>query len=228
MHDGTQKSRPAQEDTAFPEKIRRCFDLAAKQLSDSLVKLEWPSNNLDAPAPERNVLFAFAHQLANLDEPFSLYFEGARGKGRIDAMACDGQFALAIEAKSMGKVNDQSISMINDLSLMRAGFSPKLADNLASGEKPRDWWNEARSRWGIILASSFVGEAIAVAWQAPDEVAFRECYKKNTHGGFLDLWREIRNVDRGVAEVDTSYWKGDHRAFILWAAVPLQKVEVAI
>lgn len=218
----------------LPVAIRSCLTDAAQRLGRALNELEWPSGGKDAAPAEINALINLMFYLQSQPAPFAIYAEGTCEDGRIDMMACDGEVALAVEAKNFGAIQRQSEAALRDLNRMLK-FRPSLG-LLRSGEAPRPWWGDAKQRWGIILIQSFRGKEIADAWQSPDDNAFQQhmsAYRsaadrlqtdvQGEPAGFHKLFRAFPAHNRGIAPItDGQRWADCGQGWFLWGAVPLQ------
>ncbi len=223
-------------DAQLPLDIQRCFELGASRLGEDLVFLEWPNGGKDGAPAERNAMFNVAYYLGSLPKRYHLYFEGTAGNGRMDMMGCDGETAIAIEAKSLGDINRQSASLLTDLDRLLK-FSPFLTEKLNDNSKPHQWWQEATNRWGILLILSFRGREIADAWKTDDTNLFREKMesyikrrRRNTDSNgeiskFLALSQAIPLSGRGAALIiDGKHWQDCGEGWLLWGAIPLPNV----
>lgn len=221
-------------DKRLPLEIQRCFELGALRLGRALEVLEWPGGGKDAAPPEINALINVMFYLASLPRPFQIYAEGAFADGRIDMMGCNGETAIAIEAKNFGSINKQAESVLNDLERLKA-FTPVLTENLSNDLKPNQWWQEAKSRWGVILISSFRDSDVADAWVANDDEQFKKIMSRYSKGadraqtdingdpaGYFKLYKAFDHANRGAAIITTAErWKDCGQGWFLWGAIPL-------
>lgn len=220
----------------FPSDIEYCIKQGALQLGEALERLHWPNGGKDSPCHEVNALINISNYLSNLPIPYYVYAEATVAKGcRVDMVACNGDTALAFEAKSFGRIHKQSEGILKDLERLKT-FRPSLT-NLAGKLEPPHWWDNAKSRWGIIIVSSFVGPEVRDAWLAKDEDTVKEkirTYSKSKQSqtnsdrendgedsGFMKLYRAISESCRDAAFItDAKQWDSGE-GWLLWAAVPL-------
>lgn len=218
----------------LPLEIQKCFELGALRLGQALEVLEWPSGGKDAPPPEINALFNVMFYLGSLPKPFQIYSEGACRNGRIDLMGYNGETAIAIEAKAFGAINRQAEAALIDLDRLRS-FTPALTTGLRNNLQPIQWWQEAKSRWGIILISSFRGRAVADAWISQSDEQFKSIMSRDPNVselartdatgapiGFFKLYKEFEHTNRGATLITTAErWKDCGQGWFLWGAIPL-------
>lgn len=152
---------------AFPVQIETCVEAAAARLGRALEFLEWPNGDKDAPCHEINALINLQWSLSALEPEFYFYSEGAIAeRGRVDLMASNGDISLAIEAKSFGNINERSDSVSRDLKRLYE-FEPAYYQG---NDTPilNKWWEKSKECWGLLLITSFRGDAVKDAWIATD------------------------------------------------------------
>ena len=167
--------------------------------------------------------------LSNLDPPFYFYSEGTIAQtGRIDLIGCNGDVALAMEAKGFGPINSRSNSAFKDLQRLR-DFVPAYSKP-ASPFEPRDWWQEAKQRWGLLLVMSFRGVEVKEAWEAPSTSEAYEIMQSYTstsdrpadeNSGFMALLQDPDMIRFGARIAHTTRWGKDTNGWLLCGAIPL-------
>jgi hypothetical protein len=220
-------------DKQLPLEIEQCFRESAKRFGRSLAVLDWPNGGKDAPPHEANALINLWYFLGHLDPPFDLYAEGTINENcRVDVIGLSGDrtTAIAIEAKGFGKINQQSLSVLADLERLRT-FRPSLSD-LKGKVQAQSWWDQAVTRWGVIVISSFRGREVEQAWMAADEVVSIERMSTYSSGqqavdsdgspqGFLQLLRSVPHMHRRSEQITTGEQWGSGEGWLLWAGMPL-------
>jgi hypothetical protein len=213
----------------FPTDVEECIQKGAARLGEALNCLNWPNGGKEAPCHEVNALVNISFYLGNLLKPYYVYAEACVAqRGRVDMVGCNGETAIAFEAKGFGRIHEKSKEILNDLRRLKT-FRPSLTD-LAGNQKAPHWWDEAKSRWVVIVISSFRGQAVRDAWLAEDENIVKEkllTYSKGKtlrpidDSGFMALHRDIPASCRHAALItDASRW-GSAEGWLLWAAVRL-------
>jgi len=155
--------------SAIPAFIKESVNEAGARLGRALDKLEWPSGGKNAPPSELNALINFQCCLSRLDADFDFYSEGTIAeRGRIDLLGSNGKASLAMEAKRLANLNQSAVSALNDLRRLRCDeFAPAYCPPTPNREVTR-WWEKSDSRWGVLLITSFHGDAVREAWEAQD------------------------------------------------------------
>ena len=224
----------------FPKEIEQCFEQGATRLGETLKKLEFPNGGKDAPCNEDNVLINISFYLSKLTPTFHVYAEAnVAQRCRVDMIGCNGKTAFALEAKAFGAINPKSDEALRDFNRLQT-FRPSLTKR-ADNEEAYHWWDEAESRWAIIVISSFRGRKVSDAWLAKDENVCREIMstytspadrpRKDATGtdtGFLALHKAVLTSYRGVALItDGLHWGADAgEGWLLWAANPISRIAV--
>lgn len=150
-----------------PEFIKECVAEAGVRLGLALDKLEWPSGGVNAAPSELNALIGFQCAVMRRDPEFHFYSEGTMAnRGRIDLMGCNGDVSLAIEAKRLNNLADSARRAQSDVDYLH-GFRPAYCKT-APGHEQNDWWSNSTERWGLLLITSFLGDAVRDAWEADD------------------------------------------------------------
>lgn len=215
----------------FPPSLESAIQGAATSLGNALRTLEYPNKGRDAPCHEVNAVINVAMQLSRVDPPFQLYAEGTtEERGRVDLIGFNGVTAFALEAKAFGRINFKSEEVLNDWDRLK-NFEPQMSE-VAGNFEARRWWQEAESRWRIIVITSFRGGEIARAWQSPDEDEFARQmsgYAKHEQArtaaggaqGFLKLYQAISSHPHGAFEICKGERWGGGDAWLLWAAEAL-------
>lgn len=222
--------------TLIPEKIERCITDAANRFGRSLEQLNWPSGNKDAAPSEVNAIINLSFYLDRLDPSFDLYAEGTiDGNCRVDLMGSDGEIALVVEAKKFGHINNQSSSALGDLNRIKR-FRPSLA-HLKDQAQVVEWWDQAATRWGIILISSFKGTKVKDAWLSNNEaeiIQLMSTYKESERAldgadqplGFFQLHGAFEPGQRRACKISTCERWDSSEGWMLWGAVPLLRPSV--
>lgn len=212
----------------FPAEIEQAVADAALRLGRALDFLEWPNGERDAPPNELNALINLQWALARLTPTFHFYSEGAISeRGRVDLMASNGDISLAMEAKRFGDINERSDSIGKDIQRLR-DFHPAYYQG--DGSRPiRDWWGTS-ARWGLVIITSFRGDAVRDAWLAPSHQRAAEAlstYRSKSDrpradgSGFMGL-RATADMHRFAAPITLSErWPDTGAGHLLCGAVAL-------
>lgn len=175
-----------------PEFIKECVAESGVRLGLALDYLEWPSNGVEAAPSELNALIGLQCAVTRRELGFHFYSEGtmANRKGRIDLMGCNGEVSLAIEAKRLDNLAANARLASLDLDHL-IGFRPSYCPP-PPGHELNDWWEASPQRWGLLLMTTFLGDVVHDAWEAPDADAARsrlEGQRWKSYEPFLELQR---------------------------------------
>lgn len=173
-----------------PEFIKECVAESGVRLGLALDYLEWPSDGVEAAPSELNALIGFQCAVMRRELGFHFYSEGTmenRG-GRIDLMGCNGEVSLAIEAKRLDNLGAKARLASSDLNHL-IQFRPSYCTP-TPGHELNDWWETSPHKWGLLLITTFLGDVVRDAWEAPNPDAARRLFEGQrwkSFEPFLDL-----------------------------------------
>lgn len=134
---------------------------------------------------------------------------------------------MALEAKRLGNLNQSALSALEDLRRLRK-FAPSYCPP-TTGHQTNDWWGESVSRWGLLLITSFHGDWVRDAWEAPDAATAEQTMKAakfQNIDGFMELFQSD-DLQRFSAPITMpERWnESTAKGHILWGAIHLKPVQ---